>query len=511
YPKGISLILICLGLFLAVLCTGLDRLILATAIPKITSEFSSLPDIGWYGSAYLLTSCCFQLMYGKLYAEYNVKSLFVVALLIFEVGSVLCAAAPSSPVLILGRAVAGLGSSGLLTGALTILAHISPLHNRPKMLGAVGSAIGIAQIVAPTLGGVFTDYATWRWCFWINLPIGGVTFLVVVFLVHLPSSAKAKKPSKEDAAAPPQSVWQKFDLLGTVFLVPALVCLLLALQWGGTAYPWNSWRVILTLTLFSVCFVVWGCIQYRAGDKATVPMRIVSMRSMQCAMWFIFCVTSVLFVVVNFVPLWFQAVKNVSAHQSGINFLATTVSLSVLAVLSGFLTSRIGYYVPQMIGCTVLVSVGAGLITRFGVDTSQGYWIGTLVLFGLGIGMGGQTPVMVPQTVLTGGDISRGTSVIIFAQTISGTIWVSVANTIFQDGIIAELAIHAPTANPNVVVAAGGNGFVEAMRRVYPDMVDQIVLSYSLALQRVWIIAVVLACVSTFGAVFQEWRSVKKK
>ncbi|KAK3688242.1 major facilitator superfamily domain-containing protein [Podospora appendiculata] len=505
YPSIAKLMFICLGLFLAVLCVGLDRLILATVIPKITSDFASLPDIGWYGSAYMLTSCCFQLMFGKLYAGYSVKWLFVITLSIFELGSIICASAPNSPTLIVGRAVAGLGSAGVLTGAMVILTHSVPLHNRPKVTGGIGGAVGIAQIISPTLGGAFTDYATWRWCFWINLPLGGLALAAVILFVHLPPQVQSTKSTKGM-----RQVAEKFDLLGTLFLLPALVSLLLSLQWGGSEYAWSSWRMVLTLAIFGVFIVIWGFIQFRAGDNATVPVRIISMRSMLAAVWFMLSATAVAFTIIQFVPVWFQATRGSSAFQSGINFLATTVSMSIMAVLSGFMTSKIGYYVPQMIASTVLTSVAAGLITRFDLDTSTSYWIGSLILAGLGLGIGGQQPLMVPQTILSGGDIAIGTSVMMFAQTLSGTICISVANSVFQQGLVDELSVRAPGVDPRVVANAGAQSVAESMRKVYPDSVEQILVSYSKALQRVWVIPVVLACLSIFGSAFQEWRSVRK-
>ncbi|KAK0715091.1 major facilitator superfamily domain-containing protein [Lasiosphaeris hirsuta] len=503
YPSGFSLWFIFLGLFLAVLCLGLDRTIVATAVPKITAEFNSLSDIGWYGSAYMLTSCCFQLMYGKLYAEFSIKWLFLIALAIFEIGSIVCATAPNSTALILGRAIAGLGSAGLLTGSLVILAHSVPLHARPRVTGAIGGAIGIAQIVAPILGGAFTDYATWRWCFWINLPIGAVTFAAVFFLVHLPASAintSEKKTLRQFLA--------KLDLLGTVFLLPAIVCLLLALQWGGTVYAWNDWRNILTLTIFGVAALIWGFIQYRAGPNATVPMHIIKNRSVVSGMWYMFTIMGVFLTLIQFVPVWLQAAKGVSAYQSGIDLLAMAVPVSFMVVVSGFAVSKIGYYVPAMIGGTILTSVACGMLTLFDLDTTPGYWIATLVLVGAGIGIGAQVPVIIPQVVLTGPDISLGTSVVIFAQTLSGTVWVSVANNMFNDGLVRELIARAPKVDPHVVVSAGATGISESMGRLYPDSVDKILAAYGAALKKVWIMPVVLACLSILGVIFVEWRSL---
>ncbi|KAK0620475.1 major facilitator superfamily domain-containing protein [Immersiella caudata] len=510
YPNTLSLFLICLGLFLSVLCFGLDRSIITTAVPKITSDFNALEDIGWYHSAYMLTSCCFQLMFGKLYSELDMKWLYLTALAIFEVGSVICAAAPNSVSLIIGRAIAGVGAAGIVSGVFVIIAHIAPLHTRPKITGMVGGAMGIAQVIAPTLGGALTDYVSWRWCFWINLPMGAVTFVAVIFLVNVPRSAALTNSEKKAEYKGLAGLVRRFDLLGAVFLLPAVVSLLLALQWGGTQYAWGSWRVVTTVVVFGVTTLVWAGIQYRAGDDATVPLRIVKGRSMLSAIWFTFCVMAVLFIFVQYVTIWFQAAMGVSAYQSGINLLAATASMSVTFIASGFLTSKIGYYVPQMIASTVITCISCGLTTRFDLSTSKAYWIISLLLTGLGVGLGAQQPFIIPQTVLTGPDIAVGTSVVIFFQTLSGTIFISVANNIFHDQLVSELRNRVPTVSPEVVISVGASGIAEALGGRYPGEIGVILESYSAALGRVWIILAVLACLSVFGAVFPEWRSVKK-
>ncbi|KAL1866128.1 hypothetical protein VTK73DRAFT_4873 [Phialemonium thermophilum] len=441
-----------------------DRTIIVTAVPKITTEFHSLNDIGWYGSSYLLTSCCFQLMFGKLYAEFNVKWVFLIALAIFEVGSTICAAAPNSTALIVGRAVAGLGSSGLATGAFTILTLSVPLHNRPKVTGIIGGASGIAQILAPTLGGVFTTYTTWRWCFWINLPLGAVTAVVIAVFVHPPAPPRTEQSGNKLIRA-----LEKFDYLGTVFLFPALVCLLLALQWGGTTYAWNNWRVVLTLCVFGVCFGIWGYLQVRQGDRATIPVRMVAQRSMACALWFMFCTIGLLYVVVQFVPIWFQAIRRKSASESGVDLLAATLPQTATSLSSGFITSKIGYYVPALLCSTVATSVATGLISQFGLHTSQGYWIASLVVFGFGVGAGLQQTFLVPQVVLTGADVPRGLSLILFIQTLSGSIFSSVASNILDTGLVQELAHRAPQVNPQVVIGAGSSDLVQTLAKVYPQ------------------------------------------
>ncbi|KAK4454208.1 sulfate permease [Podospora aff. communis PSN243] len=463
YPNTLSRFLICLGLFLSVLCFGLDPTIITTAVAKITSDFNALEHR--------------LLIFGKLYSELDMKWLYLAALAIFEAGSVICAAAPNSASLIIGRAIAGLGAAGMITGVFLIIEHIAPLQSRPKITGMVGGAMGIAQVV-------------------VNLPRGAVTFVAVFVLVNVPKSdalADSKKTEYQRLAG----IIRRFDLLGTVVLLPAIVSLLLALQWGGTEYAWGFWRVITTLVVFGVATLVWVGIQYRAGDDATVPLRIIRGRSIISAMWFIFCIIAVLVIFVQYVTIWSQARLGVSAYQSGINLLAATVSMSVTFIAAGFLTSKIGYYVPPIIASTIITCISCGLITRFNLDTARAYWIPSLLLL-TGIGIGAQQPFTIPQTVLIGPDISLGTSIIIFSQTLSGTIFISIANNIFYPP--TRLRAHEPSS------CRGSRGC--SLGR-YPGEIEGLLEAYAATLGKVWIVMVVMACLSIFGVVFPEWRSVK--
>ncbi|KAF9872395.1 major facilitator superfamily transporter [Colletotrichum karsti] len=503
YPNGPSLAAITIGLFLAILCFGLDRSILATAIPKITSDFNSLKDVAWYGSAYLFTQCSFQLLFGKLYAEYNIKWIFLAGLGIFEAGSVVCAAAPSSVVLIIGRAVSGAGAAGLMTGALIIITKSVPLHKRPTYTAAIGAAAGVSQVIAPTLGGVFVDKATWRWCFWINLPLGGVTFLVILLFFKLPDQAKKQPKGFKEFL-------DNFDLIGTLLLIPWVICLLLALQWGGSEYAWSNWRIVLCWCIFAICFILWGFIQYREGDKATVPLRIMSQRTMIGACWMILLLFSLLFIDVYYIPIWLQAVKGHSAYQSGVDLLASSASMSVATIVSGVMTSQIGYYVPQLIASSVISSIAGGLIYSFTPDTNTAFWAASLVLMGLGVGLGGQQCIIAAQTVFEGRDIALATSLLVFLQTLGGTVFLAVAQNIFSSRLVSELRRNVPNVNPAVVIEAGASGLADSMRKIYPDSVDGIIGAYNRALQNVFLVATVLGCLTVLGIAFIEWKSVKK-
>ena len=179
YPTGLKLVIITVALCFVVLCVALDNTIIATAIPRITDDFKALGDVGWYGSSYLLTTCACQLLFGKFYSIFSIKWTFLTALLIFEVGSLVCGAAPNSIALIIGRAIAGLGGAGLFSGSLIIVAYTVPLSKRPTYTGIIAGMYGIASVIGPLMGGAFTDHVTWRWCFYINLPVS--FFFVLLF------------------------------------------------------------------------------------------------------------------------------------------------------------------------------------------------------------------------------------------------------------------------------------------------------------------------------------------
>ncbi len=281
YPSGPKLILIIVSLCLSVFLVALDQTIIAPALGKITDDFQSITDIGWYGAAYLLTTTSLQPSYGKIYRYFSVKYTFLTAVFIFEAGSLLCALAPTSTAFIIGRALAGMGTAGLFSGAVVILSYTLPLRRRPAAFGLIGAMWGLASVAGPLLGGVFTDHATWRWCFYVNLPIGGVAMGAILLFLKID---RADNPEQLTLA---QRIL-KLDLLGAGIFIPAIVCLLLALEWGGTQYPWNSSRIIGLFVGFGLMIIVFIGIQIWKGDDGTLPPRLFKNRNVLCAMLFAF-------------------------------------------------------------------------------------------------------------------------------------------------------------------------------------------------------------------------------
>lgn len=261
---GPPLWLALIALNLSTILIFLDNSILSTATPTITNEFHSVKDIGWYVSSYQLALSALQPMTGKLFTYLPNKQTYIASVLLFELGSLICGLATTSNMLIGGRAVAGLGASGLFNGALTIIAALVPLRRRPAITGLLMGVSQLGLIGGPLIGGALTQYSTWRWCFYINLPIGGVA-AVALSAVRIPEQV-AKPPFRGLVRRP--GLWKKFDLVGTVLLVPAVVMLLLALHYGGGGtFPWASATVIGLFCgagAVGALFVAW---EWRAGSE----------------------------------------------------------------------------------------------------------------------------------------------------------------------------------------------------------------------------------------------------
>lgn len=221
--------------------------------------------------------------------------MFLIALVIFEVGSLVCGVAPDSTTLIVGRAIAGVGGAGIFSGAILIIGHTVPLAKLPIYTGMIAAMYGIASVAGPVMGGAFTDHLTWRWCFYINLPFGALTCLFIAAFFTPPQSLK--KSQSHD--------WRyelaQFDLLGTAAFIPGIVCLLLALQWSGSSYKWQDWRIIFMLVLSGVCIGVFVVIQFKKQEAATVPPRIISQRNVWACASFVIALGAAFFVMTYYI------------------------------------------------------------------------------------------------------------------------------------------------------------------------------------------------------------------
>ncbi|KAF2732367.1 major facilitator superfamily transporter [Polyplosphaeria fusca] len=500
YPTGLRLGLSLLALYISMFLVALDKTILATAVPQISNAFHSLQDIGWYGSSYLLTLCATQLLWGRIYTFYAPKPVFLVSILVFEVGSALCGAAPNSIAFILGRSIAGIGSAGITAGSMVIIVNSVPLEKRPVYQGLIGAVFGVATVVGPLLGGVFTEKVSWRWCFYINLPFGALSAAVVAFVLHLPERKEGEKLSLVQQL-------KKLDPIGTALFLPSMICLIMALQWGGTAYAWSNWRIVLLLVLFPVLLAGYVAVQMWKPETATMPMRILTQRTVAFGTFYTSTSIASMLVVTYYIPIFFQAVKGFSPLSSGLAIIPSVLALVVGTILAGGLVQRIGYPAPFMVISTILASVGVALISTWSVNVRQQAWIGYQVLFGFGLGLGMQQPSTCAQIVLPQEDIPTGVSIIFLGQNLGGAIFIGVAQSIFADTLAGKLSqIPGLNLTRKDVVAMGAT---QIKSMVPPEMLPVLLQSYRLAIRNTFYVGVAVACVAIVGALGVEWKSVK--
>ncbi|KAH8599939.1 MFS multidrug transporter-like protein [Bisporella sp. PMI_857] len=507
YPHGTKLVVLMLGLCLAIFLVALDNTILATAIPKITDQFNSITDIGWYGSAYLLTSTALQPTFGRIYTIFDIKWTFVTAITLFEIGSLVCATAPNSTALIIGRAIAGIGCGGLFSGAIVIMAYCLPLQKRPAAFGLVGGMWGIASVAGPLLGGVFTDKVTWRWCFYINVPIGAITIAVIVFLLHI-------KRDNNPENLPITKRILKLDLVGASIIMPAVISMLLALQWGGSKYAWSSGRIIGLFVTTGVLGIIFIYSQIRAGESATLPPRLFKDRNVIFAMAFAFFFGAGFFAQIYYLAIYFQSVKGSSATKAGIQLLPLLLATVLSSIGTGALITMIGYYVPVMLVCMILFAIGAALITTFSLYTNSAKWIGYQVLSGLGTGVGFQGGILVVQTVLPLADVAVATACISFFQQLGGAVFIAVAQSLFTNGLLDGIREYAPElgeAGAQTFLHSGATEIRGILRGMHQEgALMGILHAYVDALTDTYWIAAACAVAAFISALGLQWKSVKK-
>ena len=500
YPKGSQLAFIFITVLLTSAMIGLDAGVISTAIPSITDHFRTISDIGWYYSAYQLSICSLQFLFGNMYTLFPMKVVFITSILLFEAGSILCATASSSTMLVLGRGLAGVGGSGTLAGGFVTIRESVPLQKRSIFGGTFGGIELLFMLVGPILGGLITQHWSWRGNFYINLPLGG--FAVFAALKFFPKTTLG-----ENSALPLMMKFKRLDPVGTMLFIPGVVALLLALQWAGINYGWANARIITLFAVFLVTLTAFILLQKRKGDAALIPPAVIRNRSILAGMWFSASTNAAMGVVTYYVPIYAQSVKQQSAAKSGLMLLPLVGGSLITCLLSGWATSKIGFYTPFMLATSVTAPIAAGLLTTLQTDTSVQKLLGLLALLGIGAGTGIQAPQIAAQTVLSKEDAATGIAAIIFAQNFGPTLFVSVAHTIFAQRLTADLA-GIPSLNETSVQTTG---LASLSNQLGQANLERALFGYDKAVAQTFYLPLALTCATLLGSLAMEWKSVKPK
>ncbi len=496
YPSGTRLIFVVLALVLSIFLVSLDLTIVATAIPKITGEFHGLHDVSWYSAAFFMTIGGFQSAWGKAYKYFPLKTTFLISIFIFELGSLICGAAPSSTALIVGRAIAGLGAAGIGSGTYTVMAFSAGPKRRPMFTGIIGTSYGIAAVVGPLLGGALAGKVSWRWCFYINLPIGAVSGVIILLFFKTPSNAKPKSATLHEKLL-------QMDPVGVILVMGAVISYILALHYGGQTYAWDSSQVVGLLVGFvvlSAAFVAWEWCQ---ENRAMVPFRLARDRVYLVSSVFGFFFSGAYFLIIYYLPIYFQAIDNVSPTMSGVRNLPLILAVTISMLTSGAYISITGIAAPIIVVGTALGTVCTGLLYTLDISTGEGKWIGYQIIGGVGWGMASQIPIITVQAIAPAADLAEVTAILLFCQTIGGAFMISAAQAAFVNVLVKDLPSRVPGIDPASVVNTGATD----LRNVFSaDQVPGILLAYISGLK----IAFAIALASTGVAfiiitLFQKW------
>nr|GAT45289.1 major facilitator superfamily protein [Mycena chlorophos] len=508
--KGKRLALVFVSMLLSIFLIALDGTILATALPHIASEFDDFSLQGWVATVFGLVQVALMLFYGQMVRIFPAKWILLASISIFELGSLICGLSHSIYQLIAGRAVAGLGAAGLLIAMLQVINQVTLLEDRPKLFAPFGAVFGISTIIGPLIGGGFTDHVGWRWCFFINLPIGGISLVAVSFFLkaHPPLKilgADLTKRSTRDVIR--QALQMDF---GGAFLVAAsITTLMLALQWGGNTKPWNDKAVITCLVLAGVLAIVFLLWERWLGERAMVPLQMFKSKSIYAIVIYGWTNRIVMFAYSYYVPIFYQAVHGSSATKSGINLLPFLLSAVLVLIASSIATGKIGYYWPFLVIGPVFVMVGSGLMFTITDSTPVSKIVGYQILVGLGAGLGMQTPTLAMQAEFNDEPklVGQATSVMSFAQFMGATIGIGIAEPTFATTLSSALERFAPNAPASIVKESPTLIWTE----LAPSLIPGVVHSYASSLRWVFFFGLPVGAVSLLASIaIQNIKIVKK-
>ena len=407
-----------LGMFLA----ALDQSIVSTALPTIAGDLHNLNELSWVVTAYLITSTISLPLWGKLGDLYGRKIFFQISILVFLAGSILSGLSHNMVELISFRAIQGIGAGGLMVGSQAIIGDVIPPRQRGRYMGYFGVVFGLSSVLGPLAGGWFTQHVSWRWIFYINIPIGICALIVIALVLHVPV----------------KRVTHTIDWWGMSFLSAGVVCLILLLTWGGTQYAWGSSTIIGLGVASAVLLAVFSIVELRVTEPI-ISLKLFNNRTFSAASAVGFVIGFTMFGSIVYLPLYLQVVHGVSPTKSGLELLPMVAGMLITFVLSGQLVTRTGRYKIFPIVGSAVVTVGMFSLARLGPDTSYGYAALGMFIVGLGMGLVMQVLMVAVQNAVPHSQLGSATATATFFRSIGGAFGVAVLGDVFNNRLLHEL------------------------------------------------------------------------
>src|SRR5947209_1304686 len=453
---------ILIGVMLGMLLASLDQTIVGTALPHIVADLGGLEHYAWVVTAYLLASTVTVPIYGKLSDIYGRRVFFIGGMIIFLIGSALAGTSQNMTQLIIYRGIQGLGAGGMMPIALAIIGDIFPPSERGKWQGLFVAVFGLASIIGPSLGGWITDNWTWRWVFYVNMPVGAIAILTAGFV--LPKAVRR--------------VRHKIDYLGAITLVAGAVPLLLAFSWAGTQYPWYSWQIIGLFIFSAVMLVIFVWYDSHIVEPIIIPQLFKNSIFLVSAIA-MFMVSAGMFGAILYLPLFIQGVIGDSATNSGVVLTPMMLGFMFSSLVGGQILSRTGRYKILAIFGFIVAALGMFLLSRMTATTSQGEVVRNMVITGLGIGVMMSLFTIVVQNAFPFRQLGEVTATLTFFRSIGSTMGVAVMGTIMTNGFQNALQSNIPAMVKRIVPADRLAQLENPQLLLAPDVVAKIQHSFA--------------------------------
>ncbi|CAO3652078.1 unnamed protein product [Cunninghamella blakesleeana] len=486
--KKRNLIMTFIALQVSLFLSALDTTIVSTILPNVGSEFNQMNIVSWVATAYLLTFDAFQPLFAKFSDIFGRKWTLITAISIFLIGSLLCGVSTTMITLIISRAVAGIGAAGISSGVNIVIAEIIPLEKRGSYQGIVNAVWALSGVMGPLLGkGTLTDHVTWRWCFYINLPIGGIAILLLFFFLDLPT----QKSSLKDKL-------KRIDYLGTIIFLAAALLLLLALNFGGQFYPWVSAAVLVPLIFSFIFIILFVIVEYKFAKEPIVPLRLFRNRTFTGALFINWWFGFTFFSFIYYIPIYFQVVKGDGAMWAGIRILPLQMVTVTLSFSVGYFISKFQVYRPFIWVGSCLLTLHIGLVILFDVDTNYStiYIINTVGAIGMG-SLFTATNIGI-QASVDHKDVAVCIGLGNFSRLLGAAVGVAISGTILN----SELSKNLPTVLPPEYVDI----VIEKALFIYHGLPEQYksntIQVYCNAIRMMWYIITPLTSFTIIGSVF---------